>query len=107
MHRRPPRSTRTDTSFPTRRSSDLGARAAVANMAPEYGATTGFFPVDERTLDYLRATGRDAEAVATVEAFARRQGHWRCDDDAPVYDDVLTIDKIGRASCRERVCQYV
>ena len=49
-----------------------GDRAVVANMAPEYGATTGFFPVDEHTLDYLRATGRAASRSRLVEAYARR-----------------------------------
>ena len=50
-------------------------------MAPEYGATCGFFPVDERTLDYLRLTGREDTAVAGVEAYAKAQGLW-CGDDA-------------------------
>ena len=59
----------------------LADRATIANMAPEYGATCGFFPVDERTLDYLRLTGREDTAVAGVEAYAKAQGLW-CGDDA-------------------------
>ena len=54
----------------------LADRATIANMAPEYGATCGFFPVDERTLDYLRLTGREDAAVAGVEAYAKAQGLW-------------------------------
>ena len=57
----------------------LADRATIANMAPEYGATCGFFPIDEVTLDYLRLTGRDAERVALVEAYAKAQGMWRHD----------------------------
>src|SRR4030095_10105648 len=53
-----------------------GERSVVANMAPEYGATTGFFAVDARTLDYLRETGRDTAQVELVEAYARRTGLW-------------------------------
>jgi aconitate hydratase len=53
-----------------------GARSVVANMAPEYGATTGYFPVDEHTLDYLRSTGRSTEAIRLVEAYMRRAGLW-------------------------------
>ena len=59
----------------------LADRATIANMAPEYGATCGFFPVDERTLDYLRLTGREDAAVAGVEAYAKAQGLW-CDEGA-------------------------
>lgn len=54
----------------------LPDRATVANMAPEYGATMGFFPIDDAVLDYLRLTGRDAEHVAMVEAYAKAQGLW-------------------------------
>ncbi|WP_447751449.1 aconitate hydratase AcnA [Sphingopyxis fribergensis] len=67
-------------------------RAAVANMAPEYGATTGFFPVDARTIAYLRETGRPADALALVEDYCRRQGLWFDPDAAPEYTEVLTID---------------
>ena len=55
----------------------LADRATIANMAPEYGATCGFFPIDEETLHYLRFTGRDEDRVALVEAYARAQGMWR------------------------------
>ena len=54
----------------------LADRATIANMAPEYGATCGFFPVDERTLEYMRLSGRENEAIAGVEAYARAQGLW-------------------------------
>jgi aconitate hydratase len=68
-------------------------RATIANMAPEYGATVAFFPIDRRTIDYLRMTARDAAHIATVEAYAKAQGLWR-DGTAPdpVFDDVVTID---------------
>ena len=59
----------------------LADRATIANMAPEYGATCGFFPVDERTLDYLRLTGRTEEDLAGVEAYSKAQGLW-CGEDA-------------------------
>ncbi len=55
----------------------LADRATIANMAPEYGATCGFFPVDAQTLAYLRLTGRDADTVALVEAYCKAQGMWR------------------------------
>jgi aconitate hydratase len=54
----------------------LADRATIANMAPEYGATCGFFPVDEITLDYMRLSGREDDAIAGVEAYARAQGLW-------------------------------
>ena len=54
----------------------VGERRPIANMAPEYGATTGFFPTDGRVIDYLRATGRDHGQLADIEAYARRQGFW-------------------------------
>ncbi|RMD90585.1 MAG: aconitate hydratase AcnA [Alphaproteobacteria bacterium] len=68
-------------------------KATIANMAPEYGATCGFFPVEQATLDYLRFTGRDEETVALVEAYAKAQGMWR--DEAtpdPLFTDVLELD---------------
>ncbi|MFO1036754.1 MAG: aconitate hydratase AcnA [Geminicoccaceae bacterium] len=71
----------------------LADRATIANMAPEYGATCGFFPVDEITLDYMRLTGRDPKRVALVEAYAKAQGMWRHDDAAdPVFTDTLDLD---------------
>ncbi|MCR0982660.1 aconitate hydratase AcnA [Roseomonas populi] len=69
-----------------------GQRAVVSNMAPEYGATTGMFPIDAHTLDYLRVTGREAAQVALVEAYARAQGLWHDPDNAPRYTDVLELD---------------
>jgi aconitate hydratase len=72
-------------------------RATLANMAPEYGATCGFFAVDARTLDYLRETGRDASQVALVEAYCRRVGLFREPGEAPpAYARVIEID-IGEA----------
>ena len=67
-------------------------RATIANMAPEYGATMGFFPVDEQTTRYLRLTGRDEELVATVEQYYREQGLWREDDREIVYSSTLELD---------------
>ncbi len=61
-------------------------------MAPEYGATCGFFPIDDETLRYLRQTGRDEDRVALVEAYARENGFWRTTDYAPVYTDTLSLD---------------
>jgi aconitate hydratase len=58
----------------------LPDRATLANMAPEYGATMGFFPVDDRTLDYLRLTGRTEEQVDLVERYCKEQGLFRTDD---------------------------
>jgi len=68
-------------------------RATLANMAPEYGATCGFFPIDARTLDYLRATGRDEIRLELIEAYARRNGFFRGPADrAPSYSRVVEID---------------
>ncbi|TVP89590.1 MAG: aconitate hydratase AcnA [Thioalkalivibrio sp.] len=71
----------------------LADRATIANMAPEYGATCGIFPIDEETLVYLRLTGRDPDHIELVEAYARAQGLWR-EDGAPQarYTDVLELD---------------
>ncbi|XWN31361.1 MAG: aconitate hydratase AcnA [Devosia sp.] len=67
--------------------------ATIANMAPEYGATCGFFPIDSDTLRYLSATGRDPHRVALVEAYARHNGFYREDDAAdPVFTDTLELD---------------
>ncbi len=71
----------------------LADRATISNMAPEYGATCGIFPVDRQTLDYLRLTGRDPARIALVEAYAKAQGMWR--DEAspdPVFTDMLSLD---------------
>ena len=70
----------------------LADRATIANMAPEYGATCGFFPVDEVTLGYLTLTGRDAEQVALVEAYAKAQGLWRNAGDEPIFTSSLALD---------------
>ncbi|MEM7242602.1 MAG: aconitate hydratase AcnA [Pseudomonadota bacterium] len=70
----------------------LADRATIANMAPEYGATCGFFPIDGETLRYLRQTGRDEDRIALVEAYAKENGFWRGDDYAPVYTDTLHLD---------------
>ncbi|PVY76277.1 aconitase [Tamilnaduibacter salinus] len=67
-------------------------RATIANMAPEYGATSGFFPVDEQTIDYMRLTGRDEEQLALVEAYAKAQGLWREPGHEPIYSDTLELD---------------
>ncbi|UWQ34462.1 aconitate hydratase AcnA [Leisingera sp. M527] len=70
----------------------LADRATIANMAPEYGATCGFFPIDNETLRYLRNTGRDEDRIALVEAYAKENGFWRGADYAPVYTDTLSLD---------------
>ena len=70
----------------------LADRATIANMAPEYGATCGFFPVDDETLRYLRGTGRDEARVQLVEAYAKANGFWRGADYAPVYTSGLELD---------------
>ena len=71
----------------------LADRATIANMAPEYGATCGFFPIDERTIDYLRLTARPEETIALVEAYAKANGFWRhADSPDPVFTDTLELD---------------
>ena len=71
----------------------LADRATIANMAPEYGATCGFFPIDNITIDYLRLSGRSDETIALVEAYCKKQGLWRTDDLAdPQYSTVLELD---------------
>ena len=70
----------------------LADRATLANMAPEYGATCGFFPVDEVTLDYLRLSGRPDETVQLVEAYCKEQGLWRLPGQEPVFSDSLELD---------------
>jgi aconitate hydratase len=67
-------------------------RATIANMSPEYGATVGFFPVDDRVLDYLRLTGRDEALVETVEQYCREQGLWRDDARSITYSSSLELD---------------
>ena len=71
----------------------LADRATIGNMAPEYGATCGFFPVDQVTLDYLRLTGRDEARIALVEAYSKAQGMWRDSDSPdPVFTATLELD---------------
>ncbi|KIC44028.1 aconitate hydratase [Ruegeria sp. ANG-S4] len=70
----------------------LADRATIANMAPEYGATCGFFPIDGETLRYMRNTGRDEDRIALVEAYAKENGFWRGEDYAPIYTDTLSLD---------------
>ena len=71
----------------------LADRATIANMAPEYGATCGFFPIDDETLRYLRQTGREESRIALVEAYAKQNGFWRTRDYAPVYSSTLELDQ--------------
>ncbi|MBZ5489214.1 aconitate hydratase AcnA [Halomonas aquamarina] len=70
----------------------LADRATIANMAPEYGATCGFFPVDDETLNYMRLTGREDDQIALVEAYSKAQGLWREPGDEPVFSDALHLD---------------
>ncbi len=71
----------------------LEDQATIANMAPEYGATCGFFPIDEETIRYLKATGRADDRIALVEAYAREQGMWRDKNTPdPVFTDTLELD---------------
>jgi len=71
----------------------LEDQATIANMAPEYGATCGFFPVTQATIEYLKATNRDAQRIALVEAYAKAQGMWREPTDPdPVCSDTLELD---------------
>jgi len=72
---------------------DLANRATIANMAPEYGATCGFFPVDQATINYLRLTGRDDWQIELVEDYAKAQGLWRDPTQPdPVFTDTLALD---------------
>lgn len=70
----------------------LADRATIANMAPEYGATCGFFPIDDVTLGYLALTGRKQERIDLVEAYSKQQGLWRNAGDKPVFTDTLSLD---------------
>ncbi len=71
----------------------LADRATIGNMAPEYGATCGFFPVDQITIDYLRLTGRDEDRIALVEAYSKAQGMWRDSNSPdPVFTATLELD---------------
>ncbi|OHC52514.1 MAG: aconitate hydratase 1 [Rhodobacterales bacterium RIFCSPHIGHO2_02_FULL_62_130] len=70
----------------------LADRATIANMAPEYGATCGFFPIDAETIRYLRNTGREESRIALVEAYARANGMWRDENYDPIYTSTLHLD---------------
>ncbi len=70
----------------------LADRATIANMAPEYGATCGFFGIDDKTLDYMRLTGRSEDTIALVEAYAREQGMWFTPENEPVFTKTLSLD---------------
>ncbi|MGE8458483.1 MAG: aconitate hydratase AcnA, partial [Pseudomonas alloputida] len=70
----------------------LADRATIANMAPEYGATCGFFPVDQVTLDYLRLSGRPETTVQLVEHYCKAQGMWRLPGQEPLFSDTLALD---------------
>jgi len=69
---------------------DLADRSTIANMCPEYGATVGFFPIDERTIEYLRLTGRDEKHIDAVEKYTKAQGLWYSEE--PEYSDLLELD---------------
>ena len=78
----------------------LEDQATIANMAPEYGATCGFFPVDNETLRYLKATGRSQDRIALVEAYAKEQGMWRdANSPDPVFTDTLELDLASVVPC--------
>jgi aconitate hydratase len=70
----------------------LADRATLANMAPEYGATCGFFGIDDKTLDYLRLTGREESQIALVEAYAKEQGFWIDPSVEPIFSSTLELD---------------
>ncbi len=70
----------------------LADRATLANMAPEYGATMGFFPVDQKTLDYLELTGRDMDHIEAVKTYCQANGFWRTNNPDVVYSDTMELD---------------
>ncbi len=70
----------------------LADRATIANMAPEYGATCGFFGIDDKTIDYMRLTGRDEDQIALIEAYAKEQGMWFDPANEPVFTKTLSLD---------------
>ncbi len=72
---------------------NLEDRATIANMAPEYGATCGFFPIDEETLSYMKLTGREEKLIVLTEGYAKEQGLWRYEREKEIaYDEVLSLD---------------
>jgi len=70
----------------------LADRATISNMAPEYGATCGIFPIDDELISYLRLTGRNSEQISLVETYARAQGLWRNDENPPEFTDTLSLN---------------
>ena len=70
----------------------LADRATIGNMSPEFGATCGFFPVDQETLRYLKLTGREEETIAIVESYTKEQGLWREENSEPVFSETLHLD---------------
>src|SRR5258705_6343733 len=70
----------------------LADRATIANMSPEFGATSTLFPIDGETISYLRLTGRTEERIQLVEAYAHEQGLWRTPGHTPDFDDLLSLD---------------
>lgn len=78
----------------------LADRATLANMAPEYGATCGFFPIDQKTIDYLKLSGRKDETIALVEAYAKEQGLWAEKNDAdPVFTSIVELNLSDVTPC--------
>src|SRR5207237_2688683 len=67
-------------------------RATIGNMSPEYGATCGFFPVDDQTLEYLRLTGRSPDRIALVEAYCKENMLWHDPEEEPTYSEVVELD---------------
>src|SRR5207247_3168928 len=70
----------------------IADRATIGNMSPEYGATCGFFPVDEETVRYLRMTGRDEQRLALVEAYCKENLLWHDPSDEPTYSEIVELD---------------
>jgi aconitate hydratase len=70
----------------------LSDRATIANMAPEYGATVGFFPIDNETINYLRLTGRDESDISLIEEYSKKQGLWYEENVEKIYTDIIEID---------------
>ena len=77
----------------------LADRATIANMTPEYGATCSFFSVDQKTLDYLRLTGREEDAIGLVESYSKAQGLWRRDNDSVTYSSTLYLNMSEVVPC--------
>ena len=96
------RTSSSNSSVPALDNLSIADRATIGNMAPEYGATCGFFPIDDETVDYLRDTGRKDDRVKLVEAYAKAQGMFRAKTTPdPVFTDMLKLDLgIGRAVAR-------